>query len=361
MKKIIKGRAPLRIDLAGAWSDIPFYCDLYGGTTINAAIDIYTNGQIVFEEDGRFEFKYNIDFPSGSGLGSSGALNVLYYAMINHKDFLSGDLDRKKIASGAYKIERALGANCGKQDQCAAAFGGINLFRFGSKKPKYNLKGESTNVFSIKHQKIGLKHFLNKEDQLAIFSNKLLLIDTKIIHSSSEIINDIQQKFEKDKKNYQLCSIGKMANLIKDMQDSCFDLASAFAPRNNENKSFTTIYKRYPSKFYGKVITNTPLYLPTDWERVGEIISYQFDVMKEMSSKTTNDTIDKIINNIKPYIYGAKPGGAGGGGCIIALCKSLDHKEDLKKEMEKDEFLSNFDYYDINIDTQGVQIWEEQE
>ena len=140
--KIIKGRAPLRVDLAGAWSDIPFYTDEYGGVTINAAINIYAEGEMQIEDNGQFQFKYKLEFPSGSGLGSSGALNVLFYTMINYKKFLDGELSKEDIALGAFKIERALGAKCGKQDQCASAFGGLRIYYFSSVKDQLGIKGK---------------------------------------------------------------------------------------------------------------------------------------------------------------------------------------------------------------------------
>jgi len=347
MVRIIKGRAPLRVDLAGAWSDIPFYSDLYGGKTINAAINIYVNGEIRFEKDGSFDFKYGLHFPSGSGLGSSGALNVLYYAIINYENFLEKKLTKEDVALGAYYIERALGAKCGKQDQCAAAYGGISRFYFGSQKTQYNLRGEAKEQHIIKHQKV-TKENLEKE-----LSNRLLLINTKIIHSSSAIIHDIQNQFENDMCNFSLSSSnGKIKKCIRNMADSTYDLSKNLINFNMDNISQKT------NEFIGKNIELTPHYFNTDWEKVGEIISYQFDMMKEMSLKTTNPIIEKIIKKINPYIYGAKPGGAGGGGCIICLCKSAEHLEDLKGFLEEDEFLSQFDCYNVIIDNDGIQVWE---
>lgn len=62
----------------------------------------------------------------GSGLGSSSAFTVgLINALSN------GNFTREKLAQTAYHIERDMcGYPVGKQDQYAAAYGGMNLFQF---------------------------------------------------------------------------------------------------------------------------------------------------------------------------------------------------------------------------------------
>jgi len=70
------------------------------------------------------------DIPgAGSGLGSSSALTV---GLLKAISYLTLDyMDRYHIAEKAYYIERELcGHNCGKQDQYAASFGGMNVFEF---------------------------------------------------------------------------------------------------------------------------------------------------------------------------------------------------------------------------------------
>jgi len=37
----IRSRAPVRVDFAGAWTDVPYFSDAFQGATCNAAIKLY--------------------------------------------------------------------------------------------------------------------------------------------------------------------------------------------------------------------------------------------------------------------------------------------------------------------------------
>jgi D-glycero-alpha-D-manno-heptose-7-phosphate kinase len=171
-----RARAPLRLGLAGGGTDLAAYADLYGGVVLNATIDRYASVHLTPRTDGRlvlraddigkaeelpadidlpireglilhravwrhFMLAYNggmpmgltiatnNDVPAGSGLGASSALVV---ALIEAFALLfEAPLGPYDIAQLAYDIERVqLGLLGGKQDQYAAAFGGINYIEF---------------------------------------------------------------------------------------------------------------------------------------------------------------------------------------------------------------------------------------
>lgn len=173
---IVRGRAPLRIGLAGGGTDVSPYCDTYGGAVLNVTINLNAYATILPSPDGRVRFVatdmgveeeidlapnyptgeglrlhrgvYNriirdfcdgrpipltlvtsVDTPFGSGLGSSSALTVaLVEAFRGLLDLPLGEYD---VAHLAYIIERLdIGLNGGRQDQYAATFGGVNFIEF---------------------------------------------------------------------------------------------------------------------------------------------------------------------------------------------------------------------------------------
>ena len=115
-------RAPLRVDLAGGWTDLAPYTHDHGGEVVNFTIDKWVTATP--SGDGNVDFQF--DVPAGSGLGTSGALNVAKIAALGVDDLT--DLDA--IAESAFEVENKEGNRCGRQDQWASAYGGFNRFLF---------------------------------------------------------------------------------------------------------------------------------------------------------------------------------------------------------------------------------------
>jgi D-glycero-alpha-D-manno-heptose-7-phosphate kinase len=163
-------RAPLRISLAGGGTDMPSYYEQHGGLVISTTIDKFVyarvgpNGsrgaqivsadyQMSYVHGGGVPMNWDGDLalpraalhelgihsgislflasevPPGTGLGSSSAVAVsLVQALAAYQQRC---LTRQEIADLACKIElEKLRAPIGKQDQFAAAFGGLNAIRF---------------------------------------------------------------------------------------------------------------------------------------------------------------------------------------------------------------------------------------
>jgi D-glycero-alpha-D-manno-heptose-7-phosphate kinase len=160
----------MRIDLAGGWTDVAPYAGAHGGAVVNIAITLYahalvrTGGEEVLVRAldlgasvtarraadlradgelallkaaarrhgpaGNFELTTRSDAPPGSGLGGSGAMGVALVAALLA---LKGDRRMPAlIAAEAYATETGeAGVVGGKQDQYAAALGGLQFLSFG--------------------------------------------------------------------------------------------------------------------------------------------------------------------------------------------------------------------------------------
>jgi D-glycero-alpha-D-manno-heptose-7-phosphate kinase len=156
-------RSPLRITLGGGGTDLPSYYRRHGGFLIAAAIDkhvyvtltrpftpgIYLKYSQLEHVDAVDDVRHPIireairllgiepqieittlaDIPAGTGLGSSGSFTTaLLRALYASERKLIGRAELAELAA-EIEIER-LGEPTGKQDQYAAAFGGLTAFTF---------------------------------------------------------------------------------------------------------------------------------------------------------------------------------------------------------------------------------------
>ena len=116
---------PVRVDLAGGWTDVQPYSGDHGGEVVNFAINRYIRSSLEKDDEGRIRVEYSSDMPTGSGLGTSGAMNVGLIATI-----AGGGKSPEDIAELAFQFEALLENKGGRQDQWAAARGGFNHLLF---------------------------------------------------------------------------------------------------------------------------------------------------------------------------------------------------------------------------------------
>lgn len=162
-------RAPVRLDFAGGWTDVPPFAEREGGAVVNATIDLpvevvlegrgsgitleardlgrslsvarreeltgrgdlalLTAAVLRWPLSGGLSLTTSAAAPVGSGLGTSGALDVALAAAFTRATGL--DPTPAELAELGYHLEAVdVGLAGGRQDQYAAALGGINLLHF---------------------------------------------------------------------------------------------------------------------------------------------------------------------------------------------------------------------------------------
>ena len=163
MERAVSVRAPLRVSLGGGGTDLPSHYRSNGGFVVSATIDRYIRMRVSSASGPRFrlehleteevaepsEIRHPIlraalarhwgngpldlvsvgDVAPGTGLGSSGAYTV---CAVKALEMAAGnDPGPVAVAEAACEIELGdLGRTVGKQDQYAAAHGGLNAFAF---------------------------------------------------------------------------------------------------------------------------------------------------------------------------------------------------------------------------------------
>jgi D-glycero-alpha-D-manno-heptose-7-phosphate kinase len=168
--------APVRLDLAGGWTDVPPFSAREGGLVVACAIQLFAYAEVrparsgfrLISEDlgeeldlpdagglaengrlsllkaglrmlpvGACTLVTRSDAPSGSGLGSSGAVDV---ALVTALSQARGELlNVRELADRACHLEgKEAGIPGGRQDQYAAAYGGF--LRLGFRDPAVDVE-----------------------------------------------------------------------------------------------------------------------------------------------------------------------------------------------------------------------------
>lgn len=200
----------------------------------------------------------------GSGLGSSSAITV---GLLNaFYSFVGLQKSNKEIAEDACDIEiNILKSPIGKQDQYAAAFGGLHKYTFN----KYGVVNE--------------KKILINENNLEKLNNNLFLVYTGVVREANNVLKE--QKNNAHKNENDLIKLSKMADyLIGEFDNGNID-------------------------------------------SIGKMLHENWMMKKKFTSNMSKPEIDELYDlGLKSGAVGGKLLGAGGGGFILFYVPEDNHK-----------------------------------
>jgi D-glycero-alpha-D-manno-heptose-7-phosphate kinase len=336
----IRSRAPLRLGLAGGGTDLSPFCDEHGGAVLNCTIDRYAYAFLEPRQDGLIVFRardltreeqhaagapldsaeglrlhrgiYNrfaamgrlgeggltltttVDAPAGSGLGSSSALVVAICEAF--RSLSAAPLGLYDLAKLAYDIERVdLNLAGGRQDQYAAAFGGVNFIEF--------LAGGRVIVNPLRVDPSVLKEL----------ETSLVTCFTGVSRESNNIIEQQTSNMER-KDETALKALFEMRQASVEMKEAL---------------------------------------LRGDMPAMGEILQRSWRSKKLTSSVISSDFIESIFEaGLNAGAYAGKLSGAGGGGFIIFLVPP-DERSALVAKLRE----TGVEAGPVHLTSRGVETW----
>ncbi len=323
-------RTPFRLPLGGGGTDLPSYYRKHEGSLITAAINKYMFINLnlpaivdkiklnyskveIIDLDKVHTIKHDIvretlrylgisqpleigsmaDLSAGTGMGSSSSYTVGLLKALNQmkRRYISV----QELAEEACKIEIELvGKPIGKQDQYAAAFGGIihmQIDRLGKVRVEpLNIDHET--VYELEH--------------------RLMMFYTNIERSADEILGEQSKKAQVDE-NVAVRSMHRIKQIGEEIK-ICLE--------------------------------------KDDVTGFGKLMHDHWLEKKKISDKMTNRIIDKWYDKaMQNGALGGKLMGAGGGGFLL-FCSENGKRKHLRKTMEAE----GLRYMDFQFDWEGCKV-----
>ena len=288
-------RAPFRVSFCGGGSDIPSFYEQYGGCVLSTSIRKYMyltihnyfhKDQIVLKysktetvndyrdiehryfrqclEDFQItgvEISSMADIPAGTGLGSSSSFTVALLQLLY--TYRGEYVSKYKLAKDACEVEIGkLGEPIGKQDQFAAAFGGLKFYEF------------CPNGF------VNVEPIIMARDSYSVLENNILMFYLGGVHSASRILREQSanvRSIDKAKVQQKMCGLTR--TLKEELQ------------KNNV-------------------------------DAMGELLHENWSLKKTLAAGISNPAIDDVYDAaMKAGALGGKLLGAGGAGFMIFYVK----------------------------------------
>ncbi|REK69582.1 GHMP kinase [Paenibacillus paeoniae] len=323
-------KTPFRISFSGGGSDLPSFYEKYGGCVLSASINKYMYISIHPYFDAKYtslkyseneivddiskikhkilnsvlnqknisgvEISSTADVPAGTGLGSSSSFTVgLLHALSCYEGKY---ISKAQLAEEACDIEiNKLGAPIGKQDQYAAAYGGLNFIRF-------------SRTGSVSVEPIVMK----PETYMKLQSN-LMMFYTGTSRSANTILTEQKKNMSQEDKTNNLI---QMCGLAEEMKTALED---------NDLSSF------------------------------GQIMNRGWTLKKTLASGISNPDIDRAYDiAMENGALGGKLLGAGGGGFLLFYCEQ-HNQEKLRTAIGLKKMNMKFEYNGSSVVHIGDEYW----
>ena len=358
--QIVWGRSPVRIDIAGGWTDTPPYCLMEGGNVINLAIEL--NGQpplqayirpskelrivlrsidlgameVVETNEQLLDFMHvgspfsipkaalvlagfgnkelltsqleafgsGIEItllsaiPAGSGLGTSSILAATVLGALN--DFCGLGWDKNEIGHRTLMLEQMLTTGGGWQDQFGGVLGGVKLLQTG--------RG-----FVQNPQVRWLPTDLWTQPE---YRPCHLLYYTGITRTAKSILAEIVRRM--------FLNHGDELRLLRQMKEHTLEMYEAIQQNN--------------------------------FERMGQLVRKTWTQNQLIDSGSNPEPVEALTRLIDDLCLGYKLPGAGGGGYLYMIAKDPEAAARIKQILTDNSTRKNARFVDMTLSTTGLQI-----
>ena len=357
--QIVWGRSPVRIDIAGGWTDTPPYCLMEGGNVINFAIElngqpplqayvrpskeprivlrsidlgavevVETNEQLtdfmhvgspfsipkaalVLAGFGHSPLRSQLEafgsgieltllsaIPAGSGLGTSSILAATVLGALN--DFCGLGWDKNEIGRRTLMLEQMLTTGGGWQDQFGGVLGGVKLLQTG--------RG------------------FDQSPQVRWLPTDLWL-----------------------QPEYRACHLLYYTGITRTAKSILAEIVRRMFLNHNAELRLLREMKEHTLEMYEAIQRN-------DFQRMGQLVRKTWQQNQTLDAGTNPAAVSALTALVDDLCLGYKLPGAGGGGYLYMIAKDPEAAARIKQILNEHRNNRNARFVEMTLSTTGLQI-----
>jgi fucokinase len=363
--EIVWARSPARLDVGGGWTDTPPYSLEHGGCVVNAAVNL--NGQppiqayarvidkpviriSSIDQGARIEittFNELLDYrkatssfalakaalalsglspesankntslkrvleqfgggielttlaaiPKGSGLGTSSIMGAVILAAIQRT--MGIELSQQQLFYSVLRLEQALTTGGGWQDQIGGAIDGVKMI--------------VTEPGFVPHARI--HYVLPDVLDPKVNGGRSLLYYTGITRLAKNILQQVVGGYL-NRQRATMATLKQIHTIAEEVADALV------------RKDIATF---------------------------GHLLDVAWQLNKQLDPNSSNDEIELLFDRVRPFIYGTKLLGAGGGGFMLMICKSARDVRSVREMLEAEPPNERARFFDFDISNEGLTV-----
>ncbi|MGP1477014.1 MAG: bifunctional fucokinase/fucose-1-phosphate guanylyltransferase [Phocaeicola sp.] len=364
--QIVWGRSPVRIDLAGGWTDTPPYCLAEGGSVVNIAIEL--NGQQplqVYVKPG----KENKIILRSIDLGAVEVVNT-YEELYDFKH-VGSPFSIPKVAlalAGFYPVFSMESYNT-LEEQLKAFGGGFEVTLFSAIPAGSGLGTSSilaSTVLGAISDFCGLNWDKNEICNRTLVLEQLLttgggwqdqyggvLRGVKLLETTQGMDQNPQVRWLPDYlftvPEYQACQLLYYTGITRTAKGILAEIVRNMFLNSTEHLDLLAKMKHHAMDLYEAVQRE-------NFDEMGRLVGKTWEQNKKLDSGTNPPQVEELIAKIKDYCLGYKLPGAGGGGFLYMIAKDAEAAARIHQILTKERINDKARFVKMALSDKGFQV-----
>lgn len=364
--QIVWGRSPVRIDLAGGWTDTPPFCMYAGGNVVNVAIEL--NGQPPLQVYVKPSKELKIILRS-IDLGAMETIST--WEELNHYNKVGSpfSIPKAALSLAGFSPEFAAETHSSLQEQLKAFGCGLEVTLLAAIPAGSGLGtssilaatvlgavsdfcGLSWDKNEIGRRTLILEQLLTTgggwQDQYGGVLHGLKLLQTNEGFNQSPLVRWLPEHLFTDPE-YQSCHLLYYTGITRTAKDILSEIVRGMFLNSAPHLHLLTAMKAHALNMYDSIQRG-------DFESYGHLVSKSWEQNKALDAGTNPPSIEQLIARIRDFALGYKLPGAGGGGYLYIVAKDPEAAIRIRKELTASPQNANARFVDMNLSDKGLQI-----
>lgn len=364
--QIVWSRSPVRIDLAGGWTDTPPYCLFAGGSVVNMAIEL--NGQPplqVYIKPGK---TYKIVLRS-IDLGAMEEISTWDELKNYTKVGSPFSIPKAALSLAGFVPEFAEEHYCSLEEQLQAFGAGLEVTLLAAIPAGSGLGTSSilaATVLGAVSDFCGLAWDKNEIGRRTLVLEQLLttgggwqdqyggiLHGVKLLQTSEGFVQNPEVRWLPEylftDLEYASCHLLYYTGITRTAKDILAEIVRGMFLNNTDHLNLLAEMKVHSFCMFEAIQQG-------NFTEYGKLVGKTWEQNKALDSGTNPLAVETLISLIKDYTLGYKLPGAGGGGYLYMVAKDPEAALKIRKILIEHPQNPNARFVDMNLSLKGLQL-----
>ncbi|MGM9760803.1 MAG: bifunctional fucokinase/fucose-1-phosphate guanylyltransferase [Parabacteroides sp.] len=364
--QIVWGRSPVRIDLAGGWTDTPPYCMYAGGNVVNVAVEL--NGQPPLQVYVKPTDSYRIILRS-IDLGAMEVISDWDELRDYTKVGSPFSIPKAALALAGFLPEFSAERFGSLQEQLKAFGAGLEITLLAAIPAGSGLGtssilaatvlgtlsdfcGLAWDKNEIGHRTLILEQLLTTgggwQDQYGGILHGLKLLQTGEGFAQNPTVRWLPDYLFTDA-TYQPCHLLYYTGITRTAKAILAEIVQGMFLNSQTHLNLLAEMKTHALELFETIQLGR-------FERYGQLVGKTWEQNKALDAGTNPPAVEAIIRRVEDYLLGCKLPGAGGGGYLYMVAKDPGAAAEVRRILTESPVNANARFVEMRLSNTGFQL-----